>query len=377
MTVTGDSSTPVEDERGLLTFSELSDIDHVGALVTTIQHLSLARSLPEIQEIVRVAARRLTGADGATFVLREQGFSSYVDAGLPPWDAVRLPLEDCVSGWVMLHRVPAVVEDIYTDERVPHELYRPASVKSLVMVPIRRLEPLGAIGNYWEETHLASDQEVELLQALADSTAIAMENVNAYRHLEEARTETLERLALAAEYRDDNTFHHTERVATTASLLGERLGLAEEFVALLRQAAPLHDLGKLAVSDAILLKPGVLDEDEFEEIRKHPAAGSAILAGSSAPVLQLAEEIARTHHEWWDGQGYPAGLQDTDIPISGRVVALADVFDALTHARPYKDAWEIERARDEIIGLRGSQFDPEVVDAFARLDQAELTRLVG
>lgn len=334
--------------------------------------------MPEIQRIVRSAARRLTGADGATFVLRDNGQCYYVDedAIAPLWKGQRFPMERCITGWTMMNRHSAVVEDIYQDDRVPHDAYRPTFVKSLATVPIRQTDPLGVIGNYWATLHRATEQELRLLQALADSTAVAIKNVEIYESLEDARRETLERLALAAEYRDDDTSQHTVRVAHTASMLALRLGLPEHEVAVLKQAAPLHDLGKLAVPDAILLKPGRLTEQEFAEIKKHPAAGAAILAGSHSTVLRLAEQIALTHHEWWDGGGYPTGLTGDSIPQAGRVVALADVFDALTHARPYKDAWPIDRARTEIIGLSGRQFDPDVTAVFETLTADALVDLV-
>ena len=190
--------------------------------------------------------------------------------------------------------------------------------------------------------------------------------------LEEARLETLRRLALAAEYRDDETFEHTARVGHTAALLAAALGFSESEVQVIRDAAPLHDIGKLAVSDTVLLKPGKLTGEEVEHMRRHAATGATILSGSSSEVLQVAEEIARSHHEWWDGTGYPVGLRGDDIPLCARIVALADVFDALTHKRPYKPAWTVEEAVAEIRRLRGLQFDPDVVDAFEQLDPYEL-----
>ena len=190
--------------------------------------------------------------------------------------------------------------------------------------------------------------------------------------LEQARLEILKRLALAAEYRDDATYEHTERVARTAAALAERLGEPGKNVELMRLAAPLHDIGKLGVSDAILLKRGKLSDPEIEAMRTHTTVGAAILAGSTSDVLQLAEQIALSHHEWWDGSGYPKGLSEDQIPRCGRIVALADVFDALTHARPYKEAWPVERAVEEVRRLRERQFDPDVVDAFEELDASEL-----
>jgi putative two-component system response regulator len=191
------------------------------------------------------------------------------------------------------------------------------------------------------------------------------------RELEAARAETLQRLALAAEYRDDDTSQHTERVGETAARLGERLALAAEETHLLREAAPLHDVGKLAISDSILLKPGRLSEEEYEVMKTHTVLGARLLSGSRSPVLRMAAAIAATHHERWDGSGYPEGLRGEEIPLVGRIVAVADVFDALTHDRPYKAAWPTERAIAEIRRGAASQFDPAVVAAFLSLQGPE------
>ena len=372
--MTGLAVDGVFGEHRLHTFTPLSHHEQSRELVAAIQRLSLASSVSQIQVIVRTAARRLTGADGATFVLREGPYCYYADedAVSPLWKGQRFPLQACISGWAMLNKHSTVIEDIYEDERIPHDAYRPTFVQSLAMVPIRQLDPVGAIGNYWATRHRATDEEVEVLQALADSTAVALEKVRIHDELEQARLETLQRLALAAEYRDDTTYEHTERVAQTASLLAAKLGQTQDEVDLLRLAAPLHDIGKLAVPDAVLLKPGKLSPSEFEQIKAHAAAGGEILAGSHSDVLRLGEEIARTHHEWWDGSGYPNGLKGNAIPLSGRLVALADVFDALTHARPYKPAWRLNRAIDEVNRLAGTQFDPQLVAVFQQLDHRDL-----
>jgi putative two-component system response regulator len=187
------------------------------------------------------------------------------------------------------------------------------------------------------------------------------------RELEAARLEILERLALAAEYRDDATGKHTRRVARISALVGRELGLPSGSVRLLERAAPLHDIGKIAVPDRILLKPGPLTPEEFEVVKAHTVIGARILSGSRFDILRLAEQIALSHHERWDGNGYPQGLSRDQIPVPGRIVAVADVFDALTHARPYKPPWPWDEAVAEIENQRGRQFDPRVVDAFLNL----------
>jgi putative two-component system response regulator len=186
--------------------------------------------------------------------------------------------------------------------------------------------------------------------------------------LEQTRLESVERLARLAEYRDDATYEHPQRVGRTAALLAETLGLAKEVVDGIRRAAPLHDVGKVGVPDRILLKPSRLTAAEFELMKSHTLIGAEILAGSSWPVLQLAEEIAISHHERWDGTGYPDGKVEDEIPMSGRIVIVADNFDALTHSRPYADAWDPDKAAAEIRRQSGQHFDPDVVEAFGSLD---------
>jgi len=186
------------------------------------------------------------------------------------------------------------------------------------------------------------------------------------RELEAAQIEIIERLARAAEFRDDNTGQHTERVGQMAALLARQIGLSDTQVSLIRRAAPLHDVGKIGIPDSILMKLGKLTPEEFELVKTHTTIGARILSGSRFTILRLAEEIAYHHHERWDGSGY-AGIKGADIPLAGRIVAIADVFDALTQKRPYKAAWTVSEAIGEIDRQRGHQFDPALVDAFLRV----------
>lgn len=176
----------------------LGDTRTVQRLLQAVQELSLARSLADIQRIVRAAARELTGCDGATLVLKDGDMCHYVDedAVAPLWKGGRFPLETCISGWVMTNRQAVVIQNIYDDERIPHAAYRPTFVKSLAMVPIRKLNPVGAIGNYWAAETLPTEHQISLLQSLADATSVALENVQVYEQLEQRvrdRTADLER----------------------------------------------------------------------------------------------------------------------------------------------------------------------------------------
>lgn len=187
--------------------------------------------------------------------------------------------------------------------------------------------------------------------------------------LEQAQLEILQRLALAAEYRDDCTGQHAQRVGELASMLARAIDLPKEHVELIRRAAPLHDVGKIGIPDGILLKPSKLTSDEYVRIKQHTDIGKIILSGSKFPILQMAERIALYHHERWDGSGY-YGLKGNDIPVEARIVSLVDAFDVITHSRPYKAALSFEAALDSIIRERGKQFDPRLVDAFLDVQPA-------
>jgi putative two-component system response regulator len=186
------------------------------------------------------------------------------------------------------------------------------------------------------------------------------------RELEEARMEVLERLMQAAEFRDDDTGQHTRRVGELSARAARELGLDDATVELIRRAAPLHDTGKIAIPDAILLKPGRLTPEEFEIMKTHTTAGARMLSGGRTPLMHLAEKIALSHHERWDGGGYPHGLAGDAIPLAARIVAIADFYDALAHDRPYRSAWEQPAIVAEIERGAERHFDPAVAEVFLR-----------
>ncbi|MCB9737648.1 MAG: HD domain-containing protein [Deltaproteobacteria bacterium] len=204
----------------------------------------------------------------------------------------------------------------------------------------------------------------------ADLTALLERLRGVNNQLVEASRETIMRLARAAEYRDGDTGEHVDRMSSYCQVIARRMGMSADEIALIKLAAPMHDVGKIGIPDAILLKNGKLTPEEYEVMKQHPLIGARILSGSNSQLLRMAEQIAATHHEKWDGSGYPLGLGGNEIPLAGRIVALADVFDALTSPRVYKDAWSIDESVAYVRGLSGSHFDPRVVEAFmACLDE--------
>ena len=229
-----------------------------------------------------------------------------------------------------------------------------------VVKPFDATEIMLRVRNFLETRHLhreLQDHNTRLEQRVQKRTA----------DLEASRTEVWARLAKAAEYRDDDTGEHTRRVGDMSASLVEMLGSDEIGPEMIRSAAMLHDIGKIGIPDSILLKPARLTVEEFEIMKTHTTIGAEILGGSDSATLRLAETIALTHHERWDGNGYPYGIAGSLIPLAGRIVAVADVFDALTHERPYKQAWSEESAAAEIERLAGTHFDPAVVEAFMAL----------
>jgi putative two-component system response regulator len=207
-------------------------------------------------------------------------------------------------------------------------------------------------------THLALyDRNRELEREVRQRTA----------ELFKTRQQIIRRLGRAAEYRDNETGNHIIRMSHFARLIAEAAGLGSASVEILYNAAPMHDVGKIGIADKILLKPGPLSSEEWEIMKRHSEIGAEIIGEHGDELLQTARMIALCHHEKWDGSGYPRGLKGEDIPLMARIVALADVFDALTSERPYKQAWPVERAVAHIESQAGTHFDPQLIEAFHKV----------
>ncbi|GAC1420592.1 MAG: hypothetical protein NVSMB57_14550 [Actinomycetota bacterium] len=215
--------------------------------------------------------------------------------------------------------------------------------------------------------------DISLQNGLSDQhTVLKHERDQARELFREAHLEVLRVVIDLAEYRDDDTKRHTRRVGDTSAMIAQHIGLSSELVEHIHLAAPMHDIGKVAVPDAVLLKNGPLTDEEMREVQTHSVVGARVTWGRKMPLLKIAHEIALCHHERWDGTGYPVRFAGAEIPLSARIVAVADVFDALTHERPYKPAWSIDRSLEQMRMLRGTHFDPELCDAFVELVEGGL-----
>ena len=211
------------------------------------------------------------------------------------------------------------------------------------------------------------DQNTELERKVAERTS----------EVEQSQLEILERLAAAVEFRDDDTGNHTKRVAEVSAMLANGIGLEATTIELIRRGAPLHDIGKVGIPDSILLKAGPLTAEEFELMKMHTVIGSRMLSKGRSELVRFSQRIARSHHEWWDGSGYPDRVSGQSIPLEARIVAVADFLDALTHDRPYRPAWGIDETLVEIRRRSGSHFDPTIVKALTEIDWRTNTVLVA
>jgi two-component system, response regulator RpfG len=251
--------------------------------------------------------------------------------------------------------VPIVLVTVVGDEPI-RQAALDAGVIDFLVKPVRPRELRARCRNL-----LQLRQQSESIKQRALS--LEQRLLSSMHEVEERERETLSRLARAIEYRDIGTSAYLERMAHIAGLIAEGLGMSEEEVRLIELAAPLHDIGKIAIPDEVLLKPGPLDEQQLAIMRRHPQIGHELLSGSQNRFIQAGATIALRHHERYDGSGYPDGLSGAQIPIEARVVAVADVFDALISPRPYKAPWSFDNAMDFLLEQSGKLFDPQCVQA--------------
>ncbi len=386
--------TRARDDRSFDLKEQLRQLCRIGIALTA------ERKLSDLLDKILFEARRFTRAEAGTLYVRERGAdrlrfvavqndaipAGTVPAGAPgavpgggaPAPAIPIA-RDSIAGYVAATGTVLNIRDVYeippsAEFRFNDEFDRRTGYRTESMLAVPMKAPGGAIVGVIQliNARPGVGQRVsgfdpryeELLLSLASQAAVAIANAQLTEDLKRAYEETIVRLARAAEYRDTDTGEHIRRMSHYAAEIARAMGWGPDDVQDLLLAAPLHDVGKIAVPDHVLKKPGNLTPEERAEIERHTVYGGEILDGSDVPILILARDIALSHHERWDGRGYPRRLAGEAIPLAGRICALADVFDALTSKRVYKPALSVEQACAILREGRGSHFDPRVVDAF-------------
>jgi HD-GYP domain-containing protein (c-di-GMP phosphodiesterase class II) len=286
---------------------------------------------------------------------------------------IRLKKGEGIAGWVVEHEKHLIINEVQADPRFFKKADKKSGfiTKSIICVPVKsKNKIIGVLQGINKKDGDFSGKDLELISSLADQVAIAVENANLYTELKETFYSTAEALAETIELRDPYTGGHTKRVMTYSLAIGKYMDLSKKELENLRLSAILHDIGKIGVRDDVLLKQGRLDDVEFEKMSRHPGYGSEVLGR----IRQLKNVIpgVRGHHERYDGNGYPDRLGNGDIPLTARIISVADTFDAMTSDRPYRKGLTPEKAFDELRRCSGTQFDPEVIDAFiAALKEGE------
>jgi HD-GYP domain-containing protein (c-di-GMP phosphodiesterase class II) len=286
---------------------------------------------------------------------------------------LRIPRNAGFVGYSVRTGEPLLIEDAYQDPRFDRRSdekthYRTTSVMTVplmnssgnVMGVFQAINKQGK--NEWGEAAVFSIQDLERLSLTAVYSAKTVESAMLNMELEATQREIIHILGEVSEYRSQETGDHIQRVAEISFMLAKFLGLPEDEVEQIRLASPMHDLGKVGIPDAILNKPGRFTDDEYAIMKTHSEIGYTMLRNSKRKLLRFAAEIARSHHERWDGKGYPAGIKGEEIPLAGRICSVADVLDALSSPRCYKQPWPEEKVREEFLKQRGAQFQPELVD---------------
>lgn len=310
-------------------------------------------------------------ADRATVFLADRKKHELWSQVASGTDTIRIPLDKGIAGSVATSGKLINIKDVYKDSRFNPEIDRKTGyrTKSMLAVPMKNTknQVIGVFQVLNRKGGRAFDhQDEEILLLLADQAAGHIESAQLYKEIRKATQETIIRLAAAVEFKDHDTRAHLWRMSQYSAIIAKEMGFDPDWVENLRLAAPMHDIGKIGVPDAVLNKPGKLDPDEWVEMKKHPEYGAEILKEADNELMQMSATVALCHHEKWDGSGYPRGIKGEEIPIEARIATLADVFDALTSKRVYKPSFSLDETLSMINENSGKHFDPKVVEAFHR-----------
>lgn len=356
----------------------LSEIDDYNTLLGRIADTAMLVGNCEGVSIYEVEGDHLKFVTSRNRVLEARGVPRQFNSFL-------LPINDkTIAGYVALSRQILNIDDVYKLPATSSYTFNPAvfdkvhnyRTSSMVALPMADsrgniLGVLQLINHTFAEKVIPFPEAVEpYLRALASQVGVVMRNARMAEELRRSRIETVRRFVRASEYHDADTGGHIERMSNYSAMLAAKLGMDSYYIDRIRLASMLHDVGKISIPDAILKKPGPLTDEERKIMNNHAVNGYEMLREAESPFLQMGAVIAWSHHEKFDGSGYPRGLKGDDIPLEGRIVALADVFDALCSRRCYKEAWPIENVLDIVKKCAGTHFDPDLVEIFfSNLDE--------
>ncbi len=336
-----------------------------GALISSQTNLS------KLLELIASQVEKILSAQRCSiFILDEKNNElwSRITTGMSNAE-IRVPLGKGIAGWVAKTGQSINIQDAYSSDKFNPEIDRITRFRTInvLAVPLKNIsgKTIGVFEVINKINGSFNDEDEGILKLISSLAAGAIENAQLYENLYQSQLETIYRLAITAEYRDQHdTAIHLRHISEYSELLAKAMGLDLKLVENIKYASPLHDIGKVAISDSILLKPAKLTPEEFEEMKKHTLYGAKILSNAKSHLLQVACRIAQSHHEKYDGTGYPYKIKGDAIPIEARIVSVADVFDALCMTRVYKPGWDPQKAKEYIISEKGKSFDPQVVDAF-------------
>jgi len=340
--------------------------------------INKTKSLNEVLTSMASFARDLLRADRCSIFIYDKESDELWSKVAQDINPLRISCQKGVAAYSALSKETQIVVDAYNDYRFNPDVDKATGYLTQTILAVPLLDnyenTIGVFQVLNKKEGIFTNTDAELLLLISNYAAAAIENAILYDKLRDTQTKIINKLASAAEFKDQDTSKHTKRVGLYSALLAEKYGLCKEDIYKIELTAPMHDTGKIGITDTLLCKPGKLSSEEFNIIKTHTQIGYDLLFDTEDEYLKTAAIIALEHHEKWDGTGYPLGKKGTEISIFGRIVAIADVFDALISVRSYKEAWSFEKASEFLKLNRGTHFDPALIDLF--FDNIDIIRTI-
>lgn len=330
--------------------------------------INKTKSLDGVLESMANFARDILQADRCSIFIYDKEKEELWSKVAHEVHPIRISAKKGLAGYAALSKETQIVVDAYNDYRFNREVDKTTGylTQTILSVPLldNQENTIGVFQALNKKSSIFTNVDAELLLLISNYAASAIENAILYDKLRDTQTKIINKLASAAEFKDQETSKHTKRVGLYSALLAEKYGMCRDDITKIELAAPMHDAGKIGIADKLLLKPDKLTHKEFDVMKTHAKLGHDLLFDEENEYLKTAALIALEHHEKWDGSGYPHGKKGEEISIYGRIVAIADVFDALISIRPYKPAWSFKKAHAHLQKSRGIHFDPTLIDLF-------------